>query len=140
MALTVTVTMPPEQGDAVLDTLLTLYQALAEALQITTLTYLDDQRSLGPVLEHRDDLAEVEALIELIGWSFGARPAPFELTGSPALVRETVYATLLDATERFAQDIERYENGEIELEQLQAQASACAAMFSVFIRIERSGS
>lgn len=138
MAPTVTVTLPPEQGDAVLDTLLTLYQALAEALQIDTLAYLDDRRSLDPVLEHRDELAEIEALIDLIGWGFGTRPAPFELTGSPALVRETVYATLVDAAERFAQDIDRYEHGEIELEQLQAQASACAALFSVFLRIERS--
>jgi hypothetical protein len=95
MALTVTVTMPPEQGDAVLDTLLTLYQALAEALQLSTLTYLDDKRSLGPVLERRDELVEVEALIDLLGWSFG-RVDPVELTGPPGLVRETVYATLVD--------------------------------------------
>ena len=139
MALTVTVTMPAEQGDAVLDTLLTLYQALAEALQITTLTYLDDQRSLGPVLERRDELVEVEALIDLVGWGFGTRAAPFELSGPPALVRETVYSTLVDAAERFAQDIDRYENGEIELDRLQAQASSCAALFSVFMRVERSG-
>ena len=138
MALTVTVTMPPEQGDAVLDTLLTLYQALAEALQLSTLTYLDDQRSLGPVLERRDELVEVEALIDLLGWSFG-RVDPVELTGAPGLVRETVYATLVDAAERFAQDIDRYEHGEIELERVQEQASACAVLFSAFMRLERSG-
>lgn len=139
MAPLLTVTLPPEQGDAVLDTLLTLYQALAEALQLSTITYLDDQRSLAPVLEHRDELADVEALIDLIGWGFGTRAAPFELTGSPALVRETVYATLTDAAERFAQDVDRYEHGQIELERLQAQANSCAVLFGVFMRLERSG-
>jgi len=139
MASTVTVTVPPDQGDAVLDTLLTLYQAQAEALQVATLAYLDDRRSLEPVLEHRDELAEVEALIDLAGWRFGPRFAAVELVGPPALVREAVYATLVDAVEAVVRDLERYERGELELDVLQTRARAAVALFGVFAGIEGAG-
>jgi len=136
MASTVTVTVPPEQGDDVLDTLLTLYQSRAEALHVATLAYLEDRRSLEPVVEHRDDLTQIEALIDLAGWSFGPRIAPVELVGPPALVRETIYASLVDAAGAVARDLGRYERGEVELEQLDARVCAAAALFGVFSALE----
>ena len=136
MTSTIMVTVPPDQGDAVLDTLLTLYQAQAEALHVATLAYLDDRHSLGQVLEHRDELTEVEALIDLIGWRFGPRVAPVQLVGSPAIVRQVVYATLVDAGERVIGAIERYERGDIELESLGRAFHAAAVLLRMFVRLE----
>lgn len=138
MASTATATVPPDQGDAVLDTLLNLYQAQAEALHAATLTYLGDHRSLRPVLEQRDELAEIDALIDLAGWRFGPRLAELELVGTPALVREVVYATLVDAVESVVRDVDRYERGELELVQLQAQVRTAAVLFGVFMRLEHA--
>jgi hypothetical protein len=136
MASTVTVTVPPDQGDAVLDTLLNLYQTQAEALHVATLAYLDDRDSLAPVLDCRDELAEMEALIELTGWRFGARSEALELVGPPALVREVVFATLVQAAERFAVDVDRYESGEITLGELLAHEDASKTLFHLFLRFE----
>jgi hypothetical protein len=136
MASTVTVTVPPDQGDAVLDTLLTLYQAAAEALHAATLAYLDDRRSLEAVLAHRDDLAEIAALLDLVGWRFGPRVRDVELVGPPALIRETVYSTLVDAVEAVAGDLDRYERGEIELGAVGEDVRAAAVLFRVFVGLE----
>jgi hypothetical protein len=136
MASTVTVTVPSEQGEAVLETLLNLYQTQAEALHVATLAYLDDRDSLVRVLDARDELAEIEALIELVGWKFGGRAEPLELVGSPALVREAVHAMLVDAAEGFARGVDRYERGETGLGQLRAQAHAAATVLGLFIRLE----
>jgi hypothetical protein len=136
MTSTVTATVPPDQGDLVLDTLLTLYQAHAEALHAATLVYLDDRASLAPVVEHRDDLTAVEALIDLVGWHFGARTAPVELVGDPGLVREVVFASLLDSAHTLSQAMARYEEGRCELGALNAAARSVSALFRVFSRLE----
>jgi hypothetical protein len=138
MASTVTVTVPPDQGDAVLDRLLALYQAQAEALHVATLAYLGDRRSLEPVLEHRDELAEIEALIDLAGWRFGPRVATLELVGPPGLVREAVYATLVDAAKAVVRDIDRYERGELELDELRARSRAADVLLVLFARLEEA--
>ena len=139
MASTVTVTVPPDQGDAILDTLLTLYQGQAEALRVAALAYLGDRCSLEPVLEHRDELTEIEGLIDLAGWRFGPRVVPLELVGPPALVREAVYATLVGAAEALVRDIDGYERGELGLDQLRARAGAAEVLFRVFVHIEDGG-
>jgi hypothetical protein len=140
MTSTVTATVPPDQGDLVLDTLLTLYQAHAEALNVATLVYLDDRVSLAPVVEHRDDLTAVEALIDLVGWHFGARTTAVELVGDPGLVREVVFASLVDAAHTLSQEMARYEEGRCELPALNAAARSVSALFRVFSRLENTSS
>jgi hypothetical protein len=137
MASTVSVTVPPDQGDAVLAALLTLYQARAEALRGATLAFLDERRSATGVLEHREELLEVDSLLELVGWRFGARRTEIELVSGPALVREVVRATLAGAADALAHGVGRYERGEIELDALTGEARAVAELLHVFVGIER---
>lgn len=140
MASTVSVTVPPDQGDAVIDTLLTLYQAKAEALRLAVLAYLDDRRCLDEVLEHRDEMAEIDALLDLTGWNFGARDRVVELVGPPALVREVVHATLAAAADVLARNVERYERAEIELDALTSAAHAVAVLLETFVTLEGAAS
>jgi hypothetical protein len=136
MASTLSVIVPPDQGDAVLDTLLTLYQAKAEALRLATLAYLDERESAAAVLDQRQELLDIDALLELVGWRFGPRSTAVELVGAPALVREVVHGTLAAAADAFARSIDRYERGEIELDALTGEARAIAALLSVFAGLE----
>jgi hypothetical protein len=139
MASTVTVTVPPDRGDAVLEALLTRYRAQAEDLRAATAAYLDDRRDVAPVLEHREELAEIEGLLDLVGWRFGPRGGTVELVGPPGLVRAVVHGSLVAVAEAFARDVERYERAEIDLAHLRVAADAVAELTRVFLGIETAG-
>jgi hypothetical protein len=139
MASTVTVTVPPDRGDAVLEALLTRYRAQAEDLRAATAAYLDDRRDAAPVLEHREELAEIEGLLDLVGWRFGPRAGTVELVGPPGLVRAVVQGSLVAVAEAFARDVERYERAEIDLAHLRVAADAVAELTRVFLGIETAG-
>jgi hypothetical protein len=136
MASTVSVTVPTERGDEVLSRLLARYAAEADSLRAATMAYLEDRRSLDPVLTHRDELMELDALAELVGWRFGPKTAAVELVGPPPLVRELLRETLMDAAAAFARDLERYEQGAAEFETLRAAARATYRLFGEFARFE----
>ena len=136
MASTATVTVAPDQVDALLDTLLTLYEVRLEELRRATLAHLADRDSAEPLLDELDRLVEVERLIEETGWEFGDRTTPLELVGPAAIVREAVRETLVEAVERLAATCDRYERGRCELTALSDAVRAVEQWYALFERFE----
>jgi hypothetical protein len=136
MSSTATVTVAPGQVDALLDTLLTLYEVRLEELRRAILAHLAERRSAEPLLDELERLVEVERLIEQIGWEFGDRTRRIDLDGPAAIVREAVRETLVDVVEHLAATLDRYERGRSELTALGHAVRAVREWYALFERIE----
>lgn len=136
MASTATVTVAPEHVDALLDTLLALYDVRLEELRRATLEHLAERRSAEALLDELARLVEVEALIEQVGWDFGGRTRSVDLAGPAGVVREAVLETLVEAVEQLAAAVERYEEGRTELPALMRALRAVQGWYARFEELE----
>jgi hypothetical protein len=138
MTSTLALTLPARHREVVLDTLLRRYGSQARALAATTARVRADRRSLPALLDARDDLAEVDALLDLVAWGAPGAEGRIELVGPPALVRDVVRSALAVSARRLAGDVERYERAEIGVDALRSAGAVVADALQAFLRIEAS--
>ena len=129
MSQHVTVTVPAQDAELVLEALLALYAARA--------THLAEQ--VGDetrVREARAELAEVGRMLDVFGWERGQRVRAAELSGSEWDVGEVLRLSLSDAHEALGAAIEAYHRGRAALEEVQARAERLTAMLGRFCAFE----
>jgi hypothetical protein len=138
MTSTFAVTLPARHRDVVLDTLLHRYGEQARALVEASARVRADRDLLPALLDAREDLADIDALLDLVAWGGAGEGASVELVGPPALVREVVRCALAGAARRLAGDVERYERAEIAVDALRSAGTVVADTLHAFLRLEAS--
>ena len=129
MSQHVTVTVPAQDAELVLEALLALYAARA--------THLAEQ--VGDetrVRQARAGLAEVGRMLDVFGWERGRRVRAAELSGSEWDVGEVLRLTLADAHEALGAAIEAYHRGRATLDDVRASAERLAATLDRFCAFE----
>ena len=140
MTSTLAVTLPARQRDVVFATVLDRYAAHAQALAESAARCADGRGSLEALAVAREDLAEVDALLDLLGWEPAVEDAPVELVGPPALVRDVVRSAVVVAARRLAREVERYEHAEVGTDALRVAGALVSDAMHAFLRLEASGS
>jgi hypothetical protein len=96
----VTLEVPPGQADAVLYTLLDLYQVKGESLHASASDYLRRGGSPDALLEHRFELLALDHLIDQFGWRRRRFEGPVRVSGSRDLLRRAVALAADDVGDR----------------------------------------
>jgi hypothetical protein len=140
----VSVDVPAELVGPVRETVLLLYQATAESLQLSLRAHAEGRGSLEEVGEHRARLGELDKLAGSLGWAPGAAPGgqPTTPSGSrqvsaPAdLLHDAFYGALIDAGERLAITASSAWRGELPLERVQQAAAEVLALHRLLRLLE----
>jgi len=141
----VSVEVPSELVGPLRETVLLLYQATAESLQLSLRAHAEDRGSLEEVAAHRARLAELDALAASLGWRAGrpgrpaAAPGPRRLNAPAELLHDAFYGALLDAGERLSTTVDRAWRGELPLERVQEAAAEVLALHRLLRLLELSG-
>jgi hypothetical protein len=128
----VSVEVPSELVGPLRETVLLLYQATAESLQLSLRAHAEGRGSLEEVGAHRARLAELDAL----ALSLGGRAGPRRLRASPELLHDAFYGALLDAGERLSTTVDRAWRGELPLERVQEAAAEVLALHRLLRLLE----
>jgi len=132
MSQHVSVTVPAQDAELVLEALLAVYAARATNLA-DQVAHGDDAR----LHEARGELAEAGRMLDLFGWGRGCRVRGAELAGSEWDVGEVLRLALSDAHEALGASIEAYHRGQAALADLLERAERLAAMLERFCAFER---
>ena len=125
----VTVTVPAQDAELVLEALLAVYAARA--------THLAEQAGdEARVREARAGLADVGRMLDVFGWQRGRRVRDAELTGSEWDVGEVLRLALADAHEALGTAIEAYHRGHATLDDLRDASERLHAMLTRFSAFE----
>jgi hypothetical protein len=136
----VSMEVPAELVGPVRETVLLLYQATAESLQLSLRAHSEGRGSLEEVAEHRARLAQLDELAGSLGWHAEARsgeprpggPAPpsaaRQLSAPAELLHDAFYGALIDAGERLAVTASSAWRGELPLERVQEAAAEVLAL------------
>jgi hypothetical protein len=95
----ITVPVPPAQIGAARHVLRRLFDVKAEALHRASEALLDAPNVVDKLLAHRDELLEIDALLDEIGWRDETPEGPVELSGNRALIDELTRMMVIDAVE-----------------------------------------
>jgi hypothetical protein len=117
------------------ETVVLLYQATAEALHHALRAH-GEGGSLGEVDRHRARLADLEAMLEQLGWAPGPARGDLELNAPPEVLHDAVYGALIDAGERLAAACSSSWSGRPETEDVHALATQVIALDRLLRRIE----
>jgi hypothetical protein len=120
----VSVEVPAELIGPVRETVLLLYQATAESLQLSLRAHSEGRGSLEEVGEHRARLAQLDELTAGLGWQPGTRT----LSGPAELLHDAFYGALIDAGERLAVTASNAWRGELPLQRVQEAAAEVLAL------------
>jgi hypothetical protein len=138
----VSVEVPSELVGPVRETVMLLYQATAESLQISLQAHAEGRGSLEEVAAHRDRLAELDELAASLGWRAdrpgASQPGPRRLNASAELLHDAFYGALLDAGERLSTTVDRAWRGELPLERVQEAAAEVLALHRLLRLLELS--
>jgi hypothetical protein len=126
------VRVEPPEVEGMLKTLLTVYAAKAEALAHAVGEHLDGRESLDAIRDAQRELGETSDALDSLGWELGARLEPAELAGPTGLVREVLYAALLDAAEGTGEACVAYEAAETDLAGVHAAVDRLVARLALF--------
>ena len=129
-------TIPGEQVEGVISTVLGLYGARAEALAASAQAFLEGSDELAELEHARRDLRATEDALADLGWPDAAPGEPAELVGPPLLLREVMRTALLDAADGVVEAVGRYEAGREELPAVRLAVEAVPALFAVFAGCE----
>jgi hypothetical protein len=140
----VTVEVPAELIGAVRETVLLLYQATAESLQLSLRAHSEGRGSLEDVSEHRARLGQLDELAGRLGWPAGggaARavatpPGSQQLNAPSELLHDAFYGALIDAGERLAVTASSAWRGELPLERVQEGAAEVLALHRLLRLLE----
>jgi hypothetical protein len=128
----IAVRVEPPEVEGMVKTLLAVYAAKAEALAHAVGERLDGREGLEAVRDAQGDLGETADALDTLGWSLGARLEAAELAGPPGLVREVLYAALLDAAEGTGEACVAYEAAETDLEGVREAVARLTARLALF--------
>jgi hypothetical protein len=128
----IAVRVEPPEVEGMVKTLLAVYAAKAEALAHAVGDHLDGREDLEAVRDAQRDLGETADALDSLGWSLGARLEPAELAGPPGLVREVLYAALLDAAEGTGEACVAYEAAETDLAGIRDAVTRLTARLAPF--------
>jgi hypothetical protein len=139
----VSVEVPSELVSPVRETVLLLYQATAESLQLSLRAHSEGRGSLEEVGAHRARLAELDELAGSLGARSGrqGRPAPtpsrsLQLSAPAELLHDAFYGALIDAGERLSTTVDRAWRGELPLERVQDAAAEVLALHRLLRLLE----
>jgi hypothetical protein len=93
----VAVEVPAPVVPAVRETVVLLYRATTEALQLSL-----EADSAGEVGRHRARLEQLGRVLDQLGWPGGGGAGAVELRGSREVVHDALHGALIDAGERLA--------------------------------------
>jgi hypothetical protein len=128
----IAVRVEPPEVEGMVKKLLAVYAAKAEALAHAVGDHLDGREDLEAVRDAQRGLGETADALDTVGWALGARLEPAELAGPPGLVREVLYAALLDAAEGTGEACVAYEAAETGLEGIRAAVARLTARLELF--------
>jgi hypothetical protein len=128
----IAVRVEPPEVEGMVKTLLTVYAARAEALAEAAGSYLEGREGRDAIREAQRELADTADALDTLGWTLGARMEPAELAGPPGLVREVLYAALLDAAEGTGEACVAYEAAETGLEGIREAVARLTARLELF--------
>jgi hypothetical protein len=147
----VSVEVPSELVGPVRETVLLLYQATAESLQLSLRAHSEGRGSLEEVGAQRARLAELDELAGSLGWRAGTGPAasgsgpavpgpappgPRQLSAPAELLHDAFYGALIDAGERLALTTDPAWRGELALERVQQAAAEVLALHRLLRLLE----
>ena len=136
----VSVEVPSELVGPLRETVLLLYRATAESLQLSLRAHAEDRGSLEEVAAHRDRLAKLDRLAASLGWRAGrpapSQPGPRRLNAPAELLHDAFYGALLDAGERLSTTVDRAWRGELPLERVQEAAAEVLALHRLLRLLE----
>jgi hypothetical protein len=111
------------------DTAVLLYGATAEALHLSLRAHTQRGEPVEEVHEHRARLAELDALLERLGWQRRAHPdGPLEVTAPRDILHDSLYGALIDAGERLAAACDGAWRGEAGLDRVRDAATEVIAL------------
>jgi len=134
----VSVDLPARLVPAVRESAMLLYQATAESLHFSLRALGEARATLEEVHAHRARLAQLDSLLDQLGWS-DAEPGERRLTGSIEVLADAVYGALLDAGERLASGHADSWRGELANDATQAGAREVIALDRLLRRIKAGG-
>ena len=120
----VSVEVPAELVEPIRETVLLLYGATAESLQLALKARARGSGSLPEVDAHRARLAELDGVLRTLGEGAG----PVRVSASRDLLHDALYGALIDAGERLAELSSRCWRGELPLDLVQAAAEEVLAI------------
>ncbi len=120
----VSVEVPAELVEPIRETVLLLYGATAESLQLALKARARGAGSLGEIDASRTRLAALDALLR----ELGGEPGPVRVEGPRDLLHDTLYGALIDAGERLAEISSRSWRRELPLERVQEAAEEVLAI------------
>jgi hypothetical protein len=139
----VSVEVPSELVGPIRETVLLLYQATAESLQLSLRARSEGRGSVEEVHAHRARLAQLDELAASLGWEAGPAPgrgtapcAPRQLSAPAELLHDAFYGALIDAGERLAVRADRAWRGELPLELVQQAAAEVLALHRLLRLLE----
>jgi hypothetical protein len=122
----ISVEVPAELVESIRETVLLLYGATAESVQLALRDRASNRASLEEVEAHRARLAELDALLRRLGGTPDAGPRRVE--ASRDLLHDALYGALIDAGERLAETSNRSWRGELPLARVQEAAEEVLAI------------
>jgi hypothetical protein len=128
----IAVRVEPPEVEGMVKTLLAVYAAKAEALAGVAGAHLEGRERLEAIHDAQRDLAETGEALDTLGWALGERVEPGELAGPPSLVREVLYAALLDAAEAAGEACAAYEAATLDLDGLREAVARLVARLELF--------
>jgi hypothetical protein len=131
----VSVEVPSELVGPVRETVLLLYQATAESLQLSLRAHSEGRGSLEEVGAHRARLAELDELAGSLGSRAGS-PGSRQLSAPAELLHDAFYGALIDAGERLSTTVDRAWRGELPLERVQEAAAEVLALHRLLRLLE----
>ena len=126
------VSVRAEDAPAVLEALLSLYGARADALAEAA-----GRTDAARLQEARAALMDADAALDVFGWQRGERLDAAELSGPPQLVGEVLGIAAADAAESLEQALEAYARAEDTLAGLGRAHARLEAMLGLFAAHER---
>jgi hypothetical protein len=114
------------------ETVLLLYEATVESLQLSLRAPTEGGGSLEEVGPHRERLAQLDELVGSLGWTTGPR----QLNAPADLLHDAFYGALIDAGERLAVTASSVWRGELPLERVQEAAAEVLALHRLLRLLE----
>jgi hypothetical protein len=139
----VSMEVPSELVGPIRETVLLLYQATAESLQLSLRSHSEGRGSLEELAAHRARLAELDELAGSLGWRAGrpgrpaaAPPGSRQLSAPAELLHDAFYGALIDAGERLSTTVDRAWRGELPLKRVQEAAAEVLALHRLLRLLE----
>jgi hypothetical protein len=131
------VQIEPALAPSVIEALLTVYAAQADALHHATNSHLSGTRPLEEVDHARRALWETEAALDGVGWGAAPPIGPVELSGSAQLIHDTITATVIAAADQLAECCREYTRARADLARVREAFELLSQAHEVFSRHER---